>query len=148
MPSRAVSPHRLPVETGDWPLHSHLALGALPSAVPCARLHARHVLWEWGFRDLTDSVELLVSELTTNAIAAAQATETGLPVRFWLLSDRKQVLILVWDANPNPPVRMHPDDRTEGGRGLMLVDAMSEQWDWYPTPDMIEGKVVWALISG
>ena len=145
MPSHAVS-LPVPIETGDWPLHTHLALGPLPSAVPCARLHARHVLWEWGLRDLTDSVELLVSELTTNAITAANATETGLPIRFWLLSDSKHVLILVWDANPNPPVRMHPDDRTEGGRGLMLVDALSERWDWYATPDMIEGKVVWALI--
>jgi anti-sigma regulatory factor (Ser/Thr protein kinase) len=89
-----------------------------------------------------------VSELTTNAIAATRATETGLPVRLWLLSDGKQVLILVWDVNPNPPVRMQPDDYTEGGRGLMLVDAMSERWGWYATPDMIEGKVVWALISG
>jgi hypothetical protein len=32
----------------SWPLRSHLELGALPSAVPCARLHAKHVLWEWG----------------------------------------------------------------------------------------------------
>jgi hypothetical protein len=32
------------------PLRSYLELGALPTAVPCARLHARHLLWEWGFR--------------------------------------------------------------------------------------------------
>jgi hypothetical protein len=32
----------------SWPLRSHLELGALSSAVPCARLHAKHVLWEWG----------------------------------------------------------------------------------------------------
>ena len=25
----------------DWPLRSYLELGALPSAVPCARLHAK-----------------------------------------------------------------------------------------------------------
>jgi hypothetical protein len=31
-----------------WPLRSGLELGALPSAVPCARLHARQVTWEWG----------------------------------------------------------------------------------------------------
>src|SRR6266436_6645510 len=109
-----------PLGTSGWPLRTHLALGPLPTAVPCARLHARHVLREWGFRrDLSESVELLVTELTTNAVAATRATETGLPVRFWLFSDGKQVLILVWDVNPNPPVRMQPDDCTEGGRGLM-----------------------------
>jgi hypothetical protein len=32
--------------TGRWPLQSFLELGALPSAVPCARLHTRHVLWD------------------------------------------------------------------------------------------------------
>ncbi len=54
---------------------------------------------------------------------------------------------MVWDANPNPPVPMQPDACTEGGRGLMLVEALSSRWDWYPVADMIEGKVVWALIS-
>jgi hypothetical protein len=34
----------------DWPLHSYLELGTLPGAVPCARLHTRHVLWEWEFQ--------------------------------------------------------------------------------------------------
>lgn len=29
-----------------WPLRSYLELGILPSAVPCARLHARNILWE------------------------------------------------------------------------------------------------------
>ena len=32
------------------PLRSYLELGALPTAVPCARLHARHLMWEWGLR--------------------------------------------------------------------------------------------------
>ena len=38
--------------TGRWPLRSFLELGALPSAVPCARLHARQVLWEWRLTGL------------------------------------------------------------------------------------------------
>ncbi len=32
----------------EWPLQSFLELGALPGAVPSARLHARHLMWEWG----------------------------------------------------------------------------------------------------
>jgi hypothetical protein len=32
----------------DWPLQSHLELGAFDTAVPCARLHTRQVLWEWA----------------------------------------------------------------------------------------------------
>jgi hypothetical protein len=39
-----------------------LELGALPTAVPCARLRARHLVWEWGLNGLADSTELLVSD--------------------------------------------------------------------------------------
>ena len=56
----------------QWPLQSFLELGALPGAVPCARLHARHLLWEWGLAGLADSTELLVSEMITNAVQASR----------------------------------------------------------------------------
>jgi hypothetical protein len=56
---------------GEWPLRSFLELGALPSAVPCARYHCRQVLWEWRLTGLAQSAELLVSELVTNAITAS-----------------------------------------------------------------------------
>ena len=49
---------------------SYLELGALPTAVPCARLHARHLLWEWGLSALVEDTELLTSELITNAVKA------------------------------------------------------------------------------
>jgi hypothetical protein len=47
---------------GEWPLHSFLELGALDGAVPSARLHARHVLCEWGLAASGDAVELVVSD--------------------------------------------------------------------------------------
>src|SRR5215471_10508143 len=56
----------------SWPLRSHLELGALPSAVPCARLHAKHVLWEWGLDALGEAVELVVSELVTNGVQVSE----------------------------------------------------------------------------
>jgi anti-sigma regulatory factor (Ser/Thr protein kinase) len=57
--------------TDPWPLRSSLELGALSSAVSCACLHVRHVLWEWGLKSLTERAELLVSELVTSAVNAA-----------------------------------------------------------------------------
>ena len=60
-----------------WVLRSELVFGALPGAVPCARLHARLVLFEWGQGGLADSVELVVSELMTNALRAAAPTSRG-----------------------------------------------------------------------
>ncbi len=50
---------------------THMTLAALPGAVPCMRLHARQVAWEWGFGEVAEIVELLVSELVTNAVKAA-----------------------------------------------------------------------------
>ena len=58
-----------------WPLRSYLELGALPTAVPCARLHARQLVWEWGLNGLAASTELLVSELVINAVKATAGND-------------------------------------------------------------------------
>ena len=129
-----------------WPLHDFLELGALLGAVPCARLHARQVLWEWGIRDLGDSAELLVTELITNAVRASREMTQVSAVRLWLLADSAQILIIVWDASPHPPVLMDVSGDAEHGRGLVLVEAVSEQWGWSSREDG-EGKFVWAVTS-
>lgn len=129
--------------TGRWPLRSFLELGALPSAVPCARLHTRHLLWEWRLTALSDIAELLVSEIVTNAIQVTQEDMDSAPVRLWLLADRARLLILVWDASPLPPVRVSTSANAENGRGLLLVETISARWGWHFPPDM-GGKVVWA----
>ena len=137
--------------TSDWPLRSYLELGALTSAVPCARLHARHVLWEWGLNGLAPDIELLVSELVTNAVKAT-AGRHGAVVRLRLSGDSARVLIEVWDADPRAPepkdLGEHgkPDPQEERGRGLFLVAALSARWDWYPTREP-EGKVVWCELE-
>lgn len=127
-----------------WPVRDYLELGALPGAVPCARLHARHILWEWALTPLAEAVEHVVSELMTNSVAAARAMPRVEPVRLWLLSDTREVLVLVWDADPRPPAPAHAGEDAESGRGLFLVEAFSERWGSYPTPHL-GGKVVWAL---
>jgi hypothetical protein len=130
----------------QWPLHSFLELGALPGAVPCARLHARQVLWEWQLTGLSDSAELLVSELVTNAIHISRANARAAPVRLWLLGDRARAMILVQDASLLPPVRMSACENDDNGRGLLLVENFSAQWGWYFPPVPGSGKVVWALM--
>ncbi len=126
-----------------WPYRTSLELGALPSAVPCARLHTRQVLWEWGLAECSESTELLVSELTTNAMQVSRAAMQDDPIKLWLVSDKVQIVVLVWDASPLPPVPMDADDDAETGRGLLLVQAVSARWGWHFPPDM-GGKVVWA----
>jgi anti-sigma regulatory factor (Ser/Thr protein kinase) len=140
----------------DWPLRSHLELGALPSAVPCARLHAKHVLWEWGLESFSDSVGLVVSELTTNAVAASAGLtgsrysgrwQPGLPpVRLSLYSDKERVLLEVWDGDDRMPVAQGIDLEAESGRGLLLVESLCSGWGAY-IPEGASGKVVWAVLD-
>ena len=131
---------------GEWPLRSHLELGALPGAVACARLHARHVLWEWGLSSFSENAELLVSELVTNAVEASHSAEQIPPVRLWLSSDRSRLLIRVQDTSRYPPSLARADDDDERGRGLLIVDAISTRWGW-DTKDDHSGKTVWALME-
>jgi anti-sigma regulatory factor (Ser/Thr protein kinase) len=130
----------------NWPLHNYLELGALPGAVPRARLHTRQLLWEWGFSDVVDDVELLVSELVTNALRVTAVMKQALPIRLWLLSNSTRVVISVWDGNPRPPVRINVGDDAESGRGLVLVGALSDRWDWFAHKEL-GGKVVWCELS-
>jgi len=145
----ARSPHCQADPTGrrPWPLCSVLELGALPSAPGCARRYAKCLLREWNLAALTDEVELLVSELVTNAIAATEGLHTLIrpPVRLRLLSDRRRVVIEVWDASVRPPVRTDANLTASYGRGLLLVDMVSERWAWTLTPQR-GGKVVWCEI--
>ena len=134
------------------PLQTSLVLGALPSAVACARLHARNVMYEWSLPSVADSVELIVSELVTNAVCAFTGLDgrpkygarTGLPrVGLRLSSDRAHVRIEVWDQDPHIPVSKAASPDDESGRGLMLVEALSECWGCDTTPGQ-SSKVVWA----
>ncbi len=130
----------------ESPLRDFFEFGALPGAVPCARLHARLVLAEWGLAEQADQVELVISELLTNAIEASQSPERVPPVRLWLFSDRSRIVVLVWDTSPRLPVRIDANELAESGRGLQLVDALTAQWDAYATPRH-GGKIVRAVIA-
>jgi hypothetical protein len=139
-----------------WPLQSRLELAALPSAVPCARLHTRQLLWEWRLAALAETVELLVSEIATNAVnasasaAGGQSGEPragGLPVlQLLLASDRRDVLVQIWDSSRETPLRQDMAMEAESGRGLLLVEHLSAQWGCY-LPEASAGKVAWALVA-
>jgi anti-sigma regulatory factor (Ser/Thr protein kinase) len=134
-----------------FPRRSSLLLGALPSAVPCARLHARQVLWEWGLSESAEVAELLLSELVTNAVQGAREIVSDMPVNVRLSANRDRLLIEVWDGNVQPPVPRvlendFPASDAESGRGLFLVETLSGRWGWYPTRNP-EGKVTWCELG-
>jgi anti-sigma regulatory factor (Ser/Thr protein kinase) len=138
----------------EWPLRSYLELRALPVSVRSARLHVRHLLREWRLEALTDTVELVVSEIITNAVRAcagiaAEGTVTGPArhapwLRFWVTSDGQRVLTQVWDIEQRRPVCQDTGLDAEAGRGLLLVDALCARWGCY-APGPPGGKIVWAV---
>jgi anti-sigma regulatory factor (Ser/Thr protein kinase) len=134
-----------------WPIRSHLPFAALPSAVSCARLHVRSMVLEWGLRDIADTAELLVSELMTNAVQASERLKTRADlaivpvVNLWLSSDGISLVIHVRDASDEMPVLKDFTAVDEGGRGLMLVDALGKEWGAYSEAE--GGKVVWVMIT-
>ena len=143
-------PHPPQPELAGWPLHAALPLGALPTAPGCGRAWTRQVLREWGLDRLADNTELLVSELTTNAVQAS-APIADAAIGLWLASDCERAVILVWDPSPQPLAPVNPGQDAEDGRGLLLVQALSLQWGWYLPPSTSPGghtgKVVWAILG-
>jgi anti-sigma regulatory factor (Ser/Thr protein kinase) len=143
------------VSESAWLLQNYLEFGALPTAVPCARLHCRQVVMEWNLRSLASVAELVVSELVTNAVRATEGLtgsryqgqwRPGLPpVRLWLRSDCTRLLVQVWDGSDRMPRRQEPDPEADSGRGLWLVEASCDDWGAF-RPEGSSGKVVWALL--
>ena len=99
-----------------------------------ARRLARRALSRWGMEDLSDSVELLVSEVVTNAVRYASR-----PVTLRLL--RTDVLRCeVGDDVPQLPRLRQARATDEGGRGLYLVNKLARRWG---ATRLSTGKVVW-----
>jgi anti-sigma regulatory factor (Ser/Thr protein kinase) len=87
-----------------------------------------------------DTAQLVTSELVTNAIRYGMEPIT-LTVR--LISSGLRLEVHDADRRANPELQ-HPDDRTPGGRGLLLVSGSADEWGWHPVDN---GKVVWAEIA-
>jgi anti-sigma regulatory factor (Ser/Thr protein kinase) len=123
---------------------------ALPPSVGRAREYARGVLARWELEAMIDTVELLVSELVTNAVRATCRLGEGAadPVYLCLSTHGDMLLIEVWDTGGEVPLRRTAADDDETGRGLMLVKALSKEWGYR----MVDsgGKIVWCacLIGG
>ncbi|MES4901152.1 MULTISPECIES: SpoIIE family protein phosphatase [unclassified Streptomyces] len=105
-----------------------------PSLVEDARKVAVEQLDEWGLADATFTTELLVSELVTNAIRYGDS-----PIQLRLIRDTT-LICEVSDASSTAPHLRRARVYDEGGRGLLLVSQLSQNWG---TRHATVGKTIW-----
>ncbi|MBX9359928.1 ATP-binding protein [Streptomyces massasporeus] len=112
-----------------------------------ARSFTRDTLHSWSLDHRCDDATLVITELTANAATHAARRCPGVPeIRLGFLLDPTHLLVTVADADDHPPVYAPTGTSLEEhGRGLRIVDALSEEWGWAPTPPA--GKTVWARLS-
>jgi anti-sigma regulatory factor (Ser/Thr protein kinase) len=110
-------------------------LPADPAIVADARQHTADQLITWDLDDIAFTTELVVSELVTNAIRYG-----GGPLQLRLIKNTA-LICEVSDHSATAPHLRRARTYDEGGRGLLLVAQLTDQWGTRQTPT---GKVIWA----
>jgi anti-sigma regulatory factor (Ser/Thr protein kinase) len=113
-------------------------LQALPSRIGQVRRIVSAQLRYWHLDPLIDQAALGVTELLTNVHRHAQPDKTC-TVEIELLLDR--LTVSVHDHDPRLPTLRAADPSDTGGRGLSLIEAVSESWG--VRPQGAAGKTVW-----
>lgn len=128
-------------------LVSSLDLAARAEAAPWARRHVRDVLRVWQVAaEQIDMTELAVCELVSNAVRHVPPGAPEARVTLTLRHDDTQLVAEVADPDNRPPLaRTQTSSEAESGRGLLILEAISEEWDYYLLPT--GGKVVWCTIA-
>ena len=108
-----------------------------PERVPYLRRQVERVLQVWHLEDLAWRVELVVTELATNAVRHARTLFT-----VSMAWDGRRLRIEVSDAHPVPPrpTDQPPPADSTGGRGLLLVEQLADRWGYDPHE---RGKTIW-----
>ncbi len=143
--SKAVAPSRLADEillmagmVGVVRRTIAAASARLAPEAPSARQARRFVdetLRQWDCDELLDTVELLVSELVTNAVIHARS---DVDVSVQLLPDR--VRIEVADQSPDGIRRRELSAEGSSGRGIAMVESLASAWG---VTTKRSGKAVW-----
>ncbi|MFC8194838.1 SpoIIE family protein phosphatase [Streptomyces sp. NPDC060006] len=119
------------------PLRESWTVWRVPEAVRHARRFTRRILRVWGAAEDADAVLLVVSELVTNALV-----HTDGQVRLDLTLINNRLRVAVADVSPRTPIKPTSIGwEATGGRGILLVEALSATWGTVPVSG---GKQVWA----
>ncbi|MER6385607.1 SpoIIE family protein phosphatase [Streptomyces sp. NPDC001250] len=123
------------------PLRESWTVWRVPEAVRHARRFTRRTLRTWGVSpDTMDAALLVVSELVTNALV-----HTDGQVRLDMSLVNHRLRLAVADSSPRSPVKPTSIGwEATGGRGILLVEAVSAAWGTLPVSG---GKQVWADLA-
>ena len=113
-----------------------------PDAARAARQAVRDLCGNRLAAEFVTDVELVVSELVTNAVThgAGQVTLT-------VTLANGRVTLSVMDEGGGRPRLRHVEDGSGHGRGLALVVRIAHEWQVREAPQGV-GKEVWCVLSG
>ncbi|GGW49444.1 ATPase [Streptomyces griseoloalbus] len=141
-------PHSIPETARAASASMALRIAHGPEGLARARSFTRDTLHGWSLAHHCDDATLVMTELAANAVTHTAPRYAGAPdVRLGFRLGPAHLLLTVSDPDDHAPV-LAPgavSDLEEHGRGLCIVDALSEAWGWTPTPPA--GKTVWARLS-
>ncbi|GAA3688786.1 ATP-binding protein [Nonomuraea antimicrobica] len=145
---------------GWWPEAAHDLLVPGPSAsatfvlppaatsVHAARSFTAGALTGWGLGELAENMELVVSELATNALRHGLCLDDPRrqhAVHMSLVRRGPLVTSAFTDPGSSVPVLRYPGPLDAGGLGLHIVESLSLRWGWSALAP--QGKIVWAVLS-
>ncbi|MGW2959419.1 ATP-binding protein [Streptomyces sp. NPDC001220] len=94
-----------------------------------ARAHLEARGWTTAAPQTVDAILLTVSELVTNAHRHAHSS-----AQLVMTCDDHCLHVSVHDSSRDLPVPREAGTESLGGRGMLLVDAMADEWESHPCP--------------
>ncbi|MFJ6695578.1 ATP-binding protein [Streptomyces sp. NPDC091272] len=132
--------HDRQTTTQQW----QMQFRSVRKCVPLIRGLVTKTLANWGYgQDDIDRVTLVCGELSTNAVE--HGGRRGHLFEVTLTADGPHCLVEVSDAGRTPPRPVEADEDDEGGRGLLLVAALSKETGYHDRDPI--GKTVWARLA-
>jgi anti-sigma regulatory factor (Ser/Thr protein kinase) len=114
-----------------------------PAAPAEARRRVRDAIRSWQVPVDLDAALLLTSELVTNAVRH-EAGQRAQAVVLAIVCSRGRLRVDVHDTSCSLPAVAEVPADAETGRGLLLVETLSDEWGFYRTP---AGKAVYFTLA-
>lgn len=112
---------------------------AEPERIAVARQQLRELLHDWTCAEQVDSAVLIVSEMLTNVLVHTDA-DALLTAEVRGEPGERRMRVEVTDAGDDLPHKRHPGELASSGRGLVLIELLSDTWGVDPRGT---GKSIW-----